>query len=319
MKMKNIYLCIFAIMFGGSIVAQEVTSDAIADIFYRLNGDPKNPKMKINHTKGFCASGVFIPNKDISKKINIPLLEQKKIKTLARFSLGGAVMDDRSKGRGLALRLEGDKETWTMVMLNSEINFARTPEEFFQFFSMKIPVDGKVDQAKIAKLTSEVESFRKFDEYMKNVGFTASVANTPYYSVHTFYFKDAKSDKMIAARWKFVPEDGVKYLSENDKKTKSKDYLLQEFNKHIKNKSINYKMYLVLANPQDVTNDTTAIWSGKHEEVLVGILNVNKYEGMDCNQEVFFPSDIPQGVGAPVDPLFQIRNETYGVTFGRRQ
>lgn len=319
MKIKYLGLCFATFMSWASLGAHEVTSDEIADVFYKLNLRADDPKMKINHAKGFCSLGEFVPNKEINEAIDVPLLQQDSIPTAVRFSLGGAVMDDKSKGRGMALRMQGKDETWTMVMLNSEINFARTPEEFKQFFEMKIPVNGKVDHEKIKKLTQEVKSFRNFDAYMKNVGFSSSVANTGYYSIHTFMFKDKKSGKMIPARWKFVPVDGVKYLSEDEKSKLGTDYLLTRFQEHIKNKPVEYKMYLVFANKDDVINDTTALWSGKHKEVLVGTLKVEKYDGMDCNKEVYFPSEIPSGVGAPNDPLFQIRNETYGVTFGRRQ
>ena len=38
-------------------------------------------------------------------------------------------------------------------------------------------------------------------------------------------------------------------------------------------------MYLVYANKNDVTNDTTALWTGEHKEDFVGTLNVSKYSG----------------------------------------
>ena len=78
-------------------------------------------------------------------------------------------------------------------------------------------------------------------------------------------------------------------------------------------------MYLVYANDNDVINDTTALWEGEHKEEYVGTLKVAKYVGDDCNGDVYFPSDLPLGVNPPNDPLFDLRNTTYGITFGRRQ
>lgn len=303
----------------GALLADEVNAEKIADTFYKLNYNPKTPHMKINHTKGFCSIGQFKPNSKVLERLNIKLLSQKEIPALVRYSLGGAEMDDRSKGRGMVVRLQGkDGATWTMVMLNSEINFARTPEEFLKFFEMKIPVNGKVDMQKIKEITESTPSFKNFNAYMKNVGVSKSVANTAYYSVHTFWF-EGKDGKQIAARWKFVPTDGVKYLSDSEVKKQSKDFLESEFKARVAKKPIGYKMYLVLANPNDPTNDTTALWSGKHQEILVGDLSVDSYDGLSCNGDVFFPNDLPSGINPPKDPIFELRNETYGVTFGRRQ
>ncbi len=247
------------------------------------------------------------------------MLGEGKIPVEFRYSLGGAVMSDKSKPRGLALRIQGQNETWTMVMLGTEINFARTPEEFGQFFEMRLPVNGKVDQEKIQRLMKEVDSYRKFVEYTDQMGITPSVANTAYYSIHTFYFKDKKSGKMLPARWKFVPVEGVKYLSDQELKTKGDAFLEEDLKQRVAKKPIAYEMYLVYANKGDATDDTTALWKGKHKEVFVGTLQAEQYSGLECNAEVYFPSEIPQGVGAPKDPLFDIRNEAYGITFGFRQ
>ena len=66
--------------------------------------------------------------------------------------MGGALKTDKSKLRGLAIKLNGENEAWTMVMLNTEINFAKNPQEFGQFFEMNIPVNGKVDKRMLLNL-----------------------------------------------------------------------------------------------------------------------------------------------------------------------
>ncbi|OOC30447.1 hypothetical protein BZK24_08490, partial [Helicobacter pylori] len=37
---------------------------------------------------------------------------------------------------------------------------------------------------------------------------------------------------------------------------------------HLKTKPVEYQMYLVFANKNDATNDTTALWKGKHNILL---------------------------------------------------
>lgn len=292
-------------------------AEAIADIFYALNGDSKNPQKKVNHTKGFCASGEFIPAKNSTKQFNIPIL-QENLTTQVRYSLGGGNISDKTKPRGMALKMEGKSESWEIVMLNSEINFAKNPDEFGLFFEMRVPKNGKVDTAKIQQIIAQTESFRNFEKYMQGIGISKSVANTAYHSIHTFYFQDKKGGQ-IPARFKFVPLEGVAYLSKDELAKTNDDFLESDFKERVSKKPIAYKMVLILANKNDITNDTTALWSGKHKEIELGTLYVKALASSECNADVFMPNMLPSGVGEPKDPLFQTRNDTYSITFGRRQ
>lgn len=306
--------------YANDIQKKQYDAEKIADIFYELNGDSKDPHKKINHTKGFCAYGEFIPTNNITKILNLPLLKEKNIKTEVRYSLGGGskIESDKSKSRGIALKIKGKNDEWELVMLNTEINFAKNPQEFGDFFEMRLPKDGKIDSNYISKRTNEVKSYKNFEKYMKNIGITGSVANTMYHSIHTFYFKNTKN-KFIPARIKLVPINGVSYLNDNEITKLGNDFLESDFKEKIKKAPITYKMVLVLANHKDKTDDTTALWSGKHKEIEVGTLLVNKYNGDVCNGDVFMPNVLPNGVEEPKDPLFKIRNEVYSITFGRRQ
>nr|WP_104577856.1 catalase family peroxidase [Helicobacter felis] len=290
----------------------------IADIFYRLNGEATHPHKKINHAKGFCATGHFTPKN--AAYFDIPLLKQTTLKAQVRYSLGGGNLQasDASKARGIALSLQGAKQSWTMVMLNTEINFARTPEEFGRFFEMRIPKEGKLDQAYIKERMQKVPSYANFARYMQSVGVTSSVAHTPYYSIHTFFFKDSKS-KLLPARFALLPLAKVRTLSQEALKKAKTDFLEQDFKKQIAKHPIGYKMVLILANPGDPIDDTTQLWHGKHKEIELGRLEVGTYSGHECNQEVFMPNNLPDGIEPPKDPLFQVRNEVYALTFARRQ
>ncbi len=301
--------------------SQNYDAEGIADVFYALNGDPKNPHKKINHTKGFCAIGDFIPTKNITKTLNIPLLAEQNIKTQIRYSLGGGdpAASDKSKPRGMALKIEGKQDSWEIVMLNTEINFAKNPQEFGEFFAMRIPKNGKVDSTYIAKRTNEVASYRNFEKYMQNIGITGSVANTMYHSIHTFFFQNAKTKQFMPARFKFVPVNGVSYLSPDMLAKQGDEFLESDFKQKIANTPIRYKMILVFANPNDSIDNTTALWSGKHKQLEIGMLEVKQYDGIECNGDVFMPNMLPSGVEAPKDPLFETRNDVYSITFGRRQ
>ena len=321
--MRNTKVVIFTLLFSlhYALWAQSKTdSENIAELFYTLNGDAKDPHKKINHTKGFCATGEFVPVKNITNTYNIPLLRESTIPTQVRFSLGGGnpKASDSTKGRGLALKIEGKSDSWEIVVLNTEINFAKNLEEFVKFFEIRIPKNGKVDSQNLTKVTKETPSFANYEKYLSTIPLTPSVANTTYYSVHTFYFEDTKG-RSIPARFAFMPVAGEKGLTPDEAKKLGDDFLLKDFKTKVASKPIEYKMMLILANPKDKADDTTALWSGKHKEVQIATLKVEKYAGEGCNRDVFMPAVLPNGVGAPKDPLFETRNEVYSITFGKRQ
>ncbi|GLH58338.1 catalase [Helicobacter ailurogastricus] len=300
--------------------AKEVyDAQKIADLFYQLNGDAKDPHKKINHAKGFCAAGVFVPDAKVTAQLDIPLLDKQSIPAEVRYSLGGGNLhaSDKSKSRGMALRF--GRDAWVMVMTNAPINFAKNAEEFGRFLEIRIPKNGHVDREKIKRVTQEVQSFRNFAHYMQSVGVTKSVANTRYYSTHTFYFKDKKTQRFLPARFSFIPVEGVHNLTNAQLKRMGDDFLEKDFQEKVAKAPIVYDMVLELAHKNDPINDTTKLWHGKHEEIKVGQLKVESYSGHGCDGEVFMPAMLPSGVEAPKDPLFKLRNEVYSITFAKRQ
>lgn len=320
-KILLLSICSSAMLLQAQAKESEYDAEKIADVFYALNGDTNNPHKKINHAKGFCAIGEFKPAKNITQKLQIPLLKESSIPAQIRYSLGGGnpQASDKSKPRGIAIKMEGKSESWELVMLNTEINFAKNPKEFYEFFAMKVPKNGKVDNKNIQKRTKEVPSYANFEAYLSKIGITGSVANTLYHSIHTFYFKDSKNGKMLPARFKFVPTNGVAYLTQEELSKLGDDFLASDFKAKVAKKPIEYKLVLVFANTNDKLDDTTALWSGEHKELEIGTLKVSKYNGTDCNGDVFMPGTLPSGIGEPKDPLFGLRDSTYAITFGRRQ
>ncbi len=302
-----------------AVELEKYDENKIIDIFYQLNGDTNDLQKKINHTKGFCALGAFVPNPKAAKRFDIPLLREESILTQARFSLGGGDSNasDKGKVRGLALKMTGAEESFESVLLNTEINFAKDVDEFGTYLALRLPKNGKVDAEKLAYYTENVDSFKQYAQYLQKLGITPSVANTAYHSIHTFYVKEG--DKWIAARWKFVPTEGEKTLSEAELEALGDDFLEQDFKARIAQKPIAYTMLLILANAGDSTDKTTALWSGKHTEIPLGTLKIDTFSGGDCNRDVFLPNILPRGIGAPKDALFDVRNAVYGISFTRRQ
>ncbi|RDU65108.1 hypothetical protein [Helicobacter sp. MIT 14-3879] len=182
----------------------------------------------------------------------------------------------------------------------------------------RIPEDGKPNIKKIKETIEANPSLKNYDTYIKTLPITSNFANTTFHSVHAFIFK-TKDNKEIFARWKFVPIAGESSLSNEELDKLGNDFLEDNFKNSLKNAPVKYEMYLVFPNKNDEIDNINARWLGKHKEALFGTLVVNKYDGKDCNQDVYFPSILPSGILPPKDAMFDLRNEVYAITFGMRQ
>lgn len=302
------------------------TAEKIADMFYALNGEPNNPHKKINHTKGFCASGEFIPNQKVAKDFAIPFLHSKKIEVKARFSLGGSEKSDKSKSRAMALKMQSENsDFWEIAMTNSRVNFAKNADEFMQFLSINLEQkQGQITPQEAAKKRESVSSFVKFAREIGHLGVSPSFADSAYHSVHTFFFTKS-SDELVPARFSFVPKNGVKNLSPKELENLSDDFLESSFKKQLKSGAIKFALVLEVARQEDSLEDTTSVWADSNGEkisreyITLGELRLDSFSGYECNEEVFMPSILPSGVQPPKDEIFDVRSMVYAITFGRRQ
>lgn len=304
------------------------TAEKIADMFYALNGEPNNPHKKINHTKGFCASGEFIPNQKVAKDFAIPFLHSSKIQVKARFSLGGGEQSDKSKSRAMALKMQSENsDFWEIAMTNSRVNFAKNADEFMQFLSINLEQkQGQITPQEAAKKRGSVSSFVNFAREIGYLGVSPSFADSAYHSVHTFFFTKS-NDELVPARFSFVPKNGVKNLSPKELENLNDDFLESSFKKQLKSGAIKFALVLEVARQEDSLEDTTSVWAHidsngektNREHITLGELRLDSFSGYECNEEVFMPSILPSGVQPPKDEIFDVRSMVYAITFGRRQ
>lgn len=296
----------------------EVGAAEIANVFERLNKAQDPTKAKINHAKGFCATGSFTPSAQAREELNIPLFDNKKINALFRYSLGGGnpKASDKDKTRGLGLELSAKDSKWVLALLNSPINFAHTPSDFINFLEVRIPKNGKVDVNAINEYTKTNKSANRHASYMSNIGVSKSVANTPYYGIHAFLINTKEGLK--PARMLFIPADGEISLSKEELKSLEDNFLYDDFKKRLKKGAIKYYLYFELANKDDVLDDTSMPWSGFHKKIFVGVLEANKDAKTSCNKDVFLPGILPSGIEPPKDPLFALRDQVYTIFFSKR-
>lgn len=316
-------LKVLVVVFLGfvGVLRADVLDDAqeIVEYFYTLNAEEANPHKKINHAKGFCAIGEFIPNKEVAKDFAIPLLHNKS-EVKVRFSLAGGNLkqSDKSKNRSLALKIQGKNDSWEMAMTNARINFATNASEFKQFMRLQVQQkEGKITQDEADKQRAKVRSFANFAKEAQSLPITPSFANSAYHSVHTFGFLQSNGD-LLLARFSFIPKAGIKGLSKEELDGLNDEFLESAFKKALSKAPVEFDLTLVVPNKNDKIKDTAQVWEGARENIVLGTLKVSKFDGYGCNGEVFMPSNLPQGIQAPNDDIFELRNLVYALSASKR-
>jgi catalase len=102
-----------------------------------------------------------------------------------------------------------------MTMINTPMFFAAMPRTFLdKMLALKPdPATGKPDPAAIRAFVATHPDAAAQTQFLAANNPPPSYANTAYYGIHTFKFIN-RDNKATLVRWRFVPQDGEKQLSD---------------------------------------------------------------------------------------------------------
>ena len=120
------------------------------------------------------------------------------------------------------------------------------------------------------------------------------------------------------ARFSFIPKVGIKGLSKEELNGLNDEFLESAFKKALSKAPVEFDLTLVVPNKNDKIKDTAQVWEGARENIVLGTLKVSKFDGYGCNGEVFMPSNLPHGIQAPNDDIFELRNLVYALSASKR-
>lgn len=317
-----------ALLFGASLAMAtdaEITPaqmvNAIEDVFGITPGERRN------HIKGTCASGEFV---GIPKAAQVysksALFSGKAVPVVARFSLAGgnAQTPDVAKSpRGMALEFRLPKtEVQHMTMLNVPIFGAAQPRTFFDLMvaSKPDPITGKPDPEKIKAFQESHPDSRAMGDFMAQNNPPVSYANSAYFGIHTFRFINRKN-KSTMVRWRFVPQDGEKKLSDGELKSMPSNFLEQALIARTKQSPLRWDMVIALGEPGDSVDDPTLAWPANRKTVKVGTLTITSaisQVGAECEKINFDPLVMSDGIAPTDDPILLFRSPAYATSFAKR-
>jgi len=204
--------CVPLLVLGAPAASTEITGPQMIDAFEGTFG--VHPGQRRNHIKGTCAAGEFVGTSDAAALSRSPLFTGKTVPVVARFSLGGGnpdVPDAAPAPRGMALefRLPGGA-LQHITIINVPIFAASSPASFRDAIvaAKPDPKTGKPDPEKLKAYAASHPDAMALMQLSSHHTPTANYYQTPFFSVHTFKFIDAKGTEHLV-RWRFVPRDGT--------------------------------------------------------------------------------------------------------------
>jgi catalase len=280
-----------------------------------------------NHIKGTCAAGTFVGTSDAAAMSRSPLFSGKSIPVIARFSLGGGnpeIPDAAPAPRGMALELRipgGGVQHITMI--NTPIFAAASPSSFRDAIiaAKPDPQTGKPDPATLKAYAETHPDAAALRELASHHTPTANYYQTTYFSVHTFKFVDGKEVEH-PVRWRFVPRDGTKEMTQEEMKAAPRDFLEKNLLERVQKSPAVWDMIVYVGEPGDPQDNPTLAWPEDRKHFKAGTLTITEasaqQQGVACEPINFDPLVMADGIRPSNDPILLFRSPAYAVSFGKR-
>jgi len=285
-----------------------------------------HPGQRRNHTKGMCAVGSFVGSPEAAVYSRSALFSGSTVPVVARFSLAGGnpkASDTEKTPRGMALEFRlPDGSRQHMTMLNTPMFFATMPRTFLdKMIALKPdPATGKPNPEALKAFAASHPDNKGQATFLADNNPPPSYANSAYFGIHTFKFLD-KDDKTTLVRFRFVPEDGEKKLSDAELASSPVDFLEQALIERAKQGPVRWDMLLTIGEPGDPQDDPTLAWPQGRKEMKVGTLTISSampQESAECKNINYDPLVMSDGIAPTNDPVLLFRSPSYAVSFVKR-
>jgi catalase len=310
-----------------TFVATTTIWDEIVDALEAVNRGP-HPGFRVVHAKGTVCTGTFTPTREAASLSRAAHLRGDPVEATIRFS--NASGDPRTSdanpiaGRGMAVKFHlPDGETTDIVSVPMVVFLVRTPEDFLALTRARIPdpETGQPDPEKLgAYLAEHPETAAALQKGLPKIAPTTSYATSDYRALHAFCLVDADGGRHWG-RYTWEPEEGLDYLSDEQREVASRTYLQEEIRQRLSEGIARFTLEFTLANEGDPLEDPTAEWEGEHEVVELGELEVIEVvEEAETPESplIFDPTRLTDGIEPSDDPILAGRPKAYSVSIERR-
>ncbi len=307
--------------FGLCFAADQPIAVQIVDALNKLYG--VHPGFRANHAKGIVGEGTFKASLDAANLSKASLFSGGTIPVTIRFSDSGGIpnIPDGSSfalphGMAIKYHLPDGSET-DMVLVS------------LKFFPVSNGPDFRDLQLSIADSPPNAPKPTKFELFLRShpsvpaaLGTTAppdSFADEQYNGIDAFVFID-KAGNQQPVRYIMAPEKLV-HIDAAEAAKEPPNFLIDEITARLAKRPVTFHLKAQLAAPGDQTKDPTQPWPEDRKVVDLGVLTINKIDpdSMEAQKKLLFlPGALTPGIQEFDDPLIDLRDGAYVVSYGRR-
>lgn len=302
----------------------EATAEEVVDALQGAYG--LHPGQRRNHTKGVGALGTFVGNPEVREISRSALFSGEKLDVVARFSIAGGdpmASDAEKSPRGMALefRLPGGS-LHHMTMLSTPMFFAAVPQTFLdKFIALGIdPATGKPDMAKFKQFEASHPDNTLQAKFLAQNNPPPSYANCAFFGIHAFKFINA-AGKTTIAKFRFVPQDGEKQLSDAQLSSMPPNFLERVLMERMRVGPVNWDMIVTIGEPGDPETNPTLLWPKNRRELKAGTLTLTSATPSDLAGSYkinYDPLVMADGIAPTDDPVLLFRSPSYATSYTRR-
>jgi catalase len=302
----------------------EVTAEDVVTALEGAYG--VHPGERRNHTKGTCALGTFVGMPEAAAYSRSPLFSGSAVPVVARFSLAGGdpeSSDAERSPRGMALEFRlPNGGLQHMTMINTPTFFAAVPRTFLdKMRALKPdPATGKPDPEAFKAFVASHPDNRGQAMFLAESNPPVSYGSSAYYGIHTFKFIN-RENRITLVRWRFVPQDGEKPLTDSELPAMPRDFLEPALIDRTRQGPVRLDMLLTIGEPGDPEDDPTLAWPKDRKELKVGTLTISSamaQPGAGCEKINYDPLVMGDGIAPTNDPVLLFRSPSYGVSYSKR-
>lgn len=272
------------------------------------------------HARGAGYKGLFEGSGEAVELTDAVHFQNAQVPVFVRFSHFSpdpTWADAMSPVKGMAVQFKtGPEEVTNIVSVTSPVFFTRSPERFMEMLEVSRSFQkGHPKLGELAELLTDFPEVRAMFSSVKKMTVPESFATGIYHSIHAFYFE--KQGKRQAVKYVFEPDAGEDKRSLKDMKDLPFGYYEQELAERTTRSPVSFKLYAIIGEEGDPTDDPTRDWPKDRERIYLGRL-VIETPAEEAEQALYDPTVMTSGVRCSDDPILQFRRGAYRHSYEKR-
>jgi catalase len=314
-------ICFLGVTWPGFALAEDDLATQIVNALNKVSG--VHPGFRANHAKGVVVSGNFKASPEAASLSKAIIFNGSTFPVTVRFSdaTGVPTIADgspKANPHGMAIKYHLPDGSETDMVINSLKFFPVSNGADFRDLNLAAAASPP-DAPKPTKLEQFIAKHPSIPAAIATVKTPGSFADEEYFGIDAFVFTNSAGQKQ-AVRYQMVPEHLV-HLDPAEAAKKAPDFLVTELPERLQKGPVTFHLKAQLAAPGDPTNDATKPWPEDRKVVELGVLTLDKALSDSKEAEkalLFLPGRVTDGIETSDDPLIEVRDGSYAVSFSRR-